>query len=486
MLIGGVNLTLRVISMVSTVILARLLDVRDFGIVGLAMIVLAAASLISGLGMQAAVIHSQEDRRSVAFHGFVITVFSGLVLLLGVYFNAELLASASVLNNPSVIPVLRWMAFLLPLSTLSMIPEAFLNKDQRFARVSIPGLVSELVYIGSSVGFAYAGFGLWSIVYASLMRSALSVILIWILCPGWDWVIPCRWDWRLARRLLGYGSMTSIGGVVSFLYSITDNLIVGRVLGDVALGYYGQAYNFTIRTVFTISGAVAGVLFTSFAKIQNEPERLSQGYLRSLRALAFFTVPLSMGIFVTAADMVPPLLGQKWAPAIPSLQVLAFVGLIMPLSASTSALFSATAHPGYNVRAGLVVLGVMLPAIFGFLSWGIVGVAFAVLCAHIAGFAYNIYQVGLIHRPTALKMIPAVVPAVFGSLVMIITVHLVKLFLLSLTGGEHNAYTLSMMVLVGAASYALVLYFIQRPLVLEIMAMFLEQIRKRPRVGATK
>jgi O-antigen/teichoic acid export membrane protein len=477
MLIGGVNLALRVISMVSTIILARLLDVRDFGIVGLAMIVLSTANLISGLGMPAALIYSQEDRRSVAFHAFVITVLSGLVLLFAIYFNAELLAS--LLKDPSVIPVLRWLAFLLPLGTLSMIPEAILNKDQYFARVGLPGLFSELAYIGSSVGFAYAGFGLWSIVYASILRSVISVILLWVLCPGWDWITPRPWDWSLVRRLLGYGSLTSVGGVVSFFYSITDNLIVGRMLGTTALGYYGQAYNFTIRTVSTVSGAVAGVLFTSFAKIQNEPERLSKAYLRSFGALAFFTIPLSMGIFIMAADMVPPLLGAKWVPAISSLQVLAFVGLIMPLSASTSALFSSTDHPGYNVRAGLVVLGVMVPAIFLFLSWGIAGVAFAVLCAHVVGFAYNIYQVSLVLKNTALKMLLAALPALFGSLVMIIAVYFVKLPLLALSGGTHNAVTLTVMVLVGSASYAGVLYLIQKPLVLEIVAMFLEQVRKR-------
>jgi O-antigen/teichoic acid export membrane protein len=477
MLIGGVNLTLRVISMVSTIVLARLLSVNDFGIVGLAMIVTGTANLISGLGMPAAVIHSQEDRRSVAYHAFVITVLSGLVLLAVIYFNAE--ALASLLNDQDVIPVLRWLAFLLPLGTLSMIPEALLNKDQHFARVGLPGLFSELAYIGSSVGFAYAGFGLWSIVYATLLRSLISVAMIWVLCPGWDWVIPRPWNWGLVRRLLGYGTLTSVGGVVSFLYSITDNLIVGRYLGKTALGYYGQAYNFTIRTVFTVSGAVSGVLFTSFAKIQHEHERLSQGYLRTLRALAFFTVPLSMGIFATAADMVPPLLGAKWVPAIPSLQVLAFVGLIMPLSASTSALFSATAHPGYNVRAGLVVLGVMLPAIFAFLPWGIVGVALAVLCAHVAGFAYNVYQVSLVLKNTALKMLLAIAPAIFGSLVMVIAVYGVKFPLLAMSGGTHNVFTLAIMVLVGAASYAAVLYAIQKQLVVEIVTMFLEQVGKK-------
>ncbi len=477
MLIGGVNVALRVISMVSVVILARILEPEDFGIVGLAMIVLSTASLISGLGMPAAVIHSQEDRRAVAFHAFVITVCSGVLLLALIEVNTALFAW--LLKNPNVVPVLHWMAFLLPLGTLSMIPEALLNKDQHFARVSLPGLFSELLYIGTSVGFAYAGFGLWSIVYATLLKTALSAILLWWLCPGWDWVIPQPWNWGLARRLLRYGSPTSMGGVISFLYSIADNFIVARVFGEKILGYYGQAYNFTIRTVFTLSGAVAGVLFTSFAQIQNDPERVSQGYLKSLRVLAFFTVPLSMGIFITAAELVPALLGAKWTPAIPALQVFAFVGFIMPLSASTSALFSATGHPGYNLRAGLVVLGVMVPLIFAFLEWNIFGVALAVLCAHIAGLACNIYQVSLVLPKTASKMFVAVGPSALGSLVMIVCVSGTKVLLLSLAGGAHNALTLTIIVLVGGLSYAAVLLSIQRRFVLETLGLFLDQIFRR-------
>jgi O-antigen/teichoic acid export membrane protein len=214
--------------------------------------------------------------------------------------------------------------------------------------------------------------------------------------------------------------------------------------------------------------------------MQSEPDRLRRAYLKSARLISFVTVAVSMGMAVTAPEVVSTLLGQMWVPMIPAFQVLACVGLIKPLSASTSALFLSQGRPSYNLRAGLVVLCTMLPLFALLLPFGIVGIAFAVLGAHIVGLAFNIYQMQTVLPGTALAMLLAPAPALASGLVMVVTVQLSKGLLVSAAGGSHNVATILVMVLLGVVSYTIVLFLLQRPLALEVKDLLFARFRRRP------
>jgi len=469
MQIGGATIGIRIISIVSGIVLARLLDPRDFGLVALVQVVLSTAGYFSGLGLAAAVIQSQTDRGKVAFQAFVVTAVAGTVLFLVLVINAGFFAA--LLGNTEIISIFRWLSITVLLGTLMGVPEALLQKELLFGRASAIVIICELLHTALAVGMALGGLGVWSLVYASVARSFVNLALIWMMCPGWDWLIPKPWDRQIMTTLMRFGLQITGSGVMSFFYSIIDSYSVGRFLGAAPLGFYSKAYEFTIRTVYGFSSVISVVLLPSYARIQNEKERLSRAYLKSLRVVSFLTVPMSMGIFITAPEMVSTLLGEKWLPMIAPLEVMAFVGLIMPISASTAALFSSTGRPDYNMRAGAVVTVVLIPMIFLLLGSGITGVAFAVLIAHVLGFAFNIYQVHTILEHTASKMLPAVFPALIGTAVMMMCVQFSKPVLLFFGGGAITIASLIVMVFVGIIIYSSVLYVIQRSLVIELVGL---------------
>jgi PST family polysaccharide transporter len=470
-------MALRVFSIVTAIILMRILNPEDFGIVALAYVLLSTTGLFSGLGMGPAVIHSQEDRGQVAFHAFVITACSGTVLFLLIILNLTFFAG--LLGDVKIVPVLQWMSALVLLGGLTIVPQSLLEKELMFGRVSIIVVAAELCYIILAVALAYNGFGLWSLVVASLLKAVATLSMSWGMFPGWEWIVPKAWDWQLTKRLMNYGFQAAGSGVVSYFYSIVDNFIVGRHLGEHALGVYSKAYDFTSRTVDGLNNVIGVVLFPSYAKIQLEKDRLSRAYLKSLRVISLFTIPMSMGIFVTAPEMVSTLLGEKWLPMIAPLQILAFMSLVKPLSATTAALFSSTGHPGFNLRAGILVTVVLVPTIFLLLGYGVSGVAVAVLIAHIIGFAFNIYQVHIILPDTASKMLTAIIPSLAGTIVMVVIVFLIKEPLRMLGGGHQTIPTLALMICAGVLVYGGTLLAIQRPLLTELFGMAMARFRSR-------
>jgi O-antigen/teichoic acid export membrane protein len=474
---GGASLGMRVISIVSAIILARLLDPADFGVVSLVAIVLSTTALFSGLGMGLAVVHSQADRRIVASHAFLATAASGTLLCLLLLAGAPL--CAWLLGSQDVVPYIRAMSPLILLGALAAVPEAMLHKDLLFGRVSASVLFSEVLSLALAVVMALNGFGVWSLVVSGLVRAAAYLVLLAIVLPDRARLRLRRWDWPIMRGLLDYGLQAMGGGIVSFIYSIMDNFIVGRTLGPTHLGWYSRAYDFSTRSVDAFMNVIGVVLFPSYTKIQGDPDRLSRAYLKSLRLISFVTVPVSLGMLVTAPETVPTLLGEKWVPMVPAFMVLCGMSLVKTLSGTTGALFASIGRPSYNLRAGLLVLAIMLPSIVLLLPWGITGVAVALLLTHVVGFVFNMYQAGLVFGRAGLLMVRAVGPAIMAGGLMVGAVAITKLLVVLPPGGTSSMSAILIMVIAGGLVYGAFLWWNQRVLVGELFQLALSQVRSR-------
>lgn len=462
----------RVMGIVASVFLARLLDPQDFGIFALAMILVSTTKILSGLGMGNALIYSRLDKRRIAFQAFVATILVSLVAFLII--NANPSFFAALLGDPEVVPVIRWLSTLILLDGLALVPTALLRKELMFGQVSKSVLVTEVSYYGVALGLAYLGFGLWSLVYARLASSLTTLLVVWVVCPGWDWLIPKRWDWGAMKGLLQYGIKGMGSSVLSFFNSNWDDWLVGRVLGSTSLGFYTKAYSLTNKTIAGFNRTViSGVLFPSYSKIQDEKERLSRFYIKSLGMVALIMAPLSMGVFIIAAELVPIMLGEKWVPMVTTLQIFAFMALVRPLAGSTAPLFQAVGHPEFNLRAGLALLVVMGPLMFLLLARGIAGVAVAVTTSYVVGFMFNVYQVHKVLPGTASKMVPAILPAMFASCTMMLGVQLSKAPLLRFAGGQYDWVSVGAMVAIGAVIYALTAFLVQRALILETIHLMI-------------
>lgn len=478
--LGSVTVTLRVLNMLAWIVLARLLDPQDFGLVALAMIVFSATDIFAGLGMEPAIIHSKKEPGKIAFPAFVATSAASTVLFLLIFLGPALWSS--ILGTNALIPLIRVLSLLVLLDALAIVPRALLKKELLFGRVSSAKFVAEIVNISASLLLVYLGFGLWSLIYGKLLSSFVRFIILWVSYPGWAWLRPIPLRWSEMRDLLSFGFRYMGSGLLSFFNSKWDDWLVGRVLGPAALGFYSKAYNFTNQIIVGFNREViGGVLFPSYATIQDEKQRLSRIYLKSLGVVALIMTPLSMGVLVIASELVPLLLGVKWLPMAATLQIFALMALIRPLSGSTSPLFKAIGRPEYNFRAGLVLTAVTAPLIFLLLDFGINGVAVAVTTAHVVGMLFNMYQLNKLLPGIALKMVSEVVPILFAGSMMMIAVQISKSPLIQFAGGEADAFALVGMILVGGIIYGVVAFLMRRELILETFQLTLAVLRPKSR-----
>lgn len=452
------NIGMRVISVISTVILARILDPSDFGLVALALVLISTSNLFSGLGMRQALIQTDLDRSTAAASALGVTIVAGSVFTILVFFNAGFLGE--LLGNPETGKLLRWMAIIVLFQSVALVPEALLQKLMMFGRTSSGMIIPELVYVGVSITLALNNHGVWSLVYASICRSVVRVFILVMLCPGWEWANPLGGNLQSAKTLLRFGIQSTGSGFISFLNSVMDNLVVGKLLGVQALGYYSKSYDFSTNTIDTFNRVIGTVLFPSYAIIQKDRERLTNAYVRSLRLVSYVTVPISLGMLAVAPDIVVILLGEKWAPMIPSFQILSGMCLVRSISSTTSPLFLATGNPGFDLKAGLVVTILAVIGMFGFLSYGISGVALAFLLAHIAGLGFNMFQVRSLFEGAARRMIATITPVIGAGLIMVLSVIVTRNF--ADKGALSPVLFLVLLISAGAVTYILALWILQR------------------------
>ena len=366
-----------VLRLVVLFLLARFVSPADFGIVGAATVVLGFSTIFCELGMGPAIVQrpTLEPRHEQA--AFSASVGFGLVL--GAILWALAPQIAGFFRIPAVQPVLRTFAWTFPLAGLSLVAYAVTQRALRFRWLAIVDLVSFGVGYGVvGITLALLGFGVWALVAAEMSKVGLYTTILVVAHPPRFTIRPDR---KAFAELMYYGSGFTVSKVANYLALQLDNVIVGRWLGVVALGFYGRAYELMAAAPALLGEPVDKVLFPAMAARQGDMRSLSSAYRRGVAAMALITLPLSALLVVLAPEAVPVLLGPKWTPVIVPFQILT-LGIFLRTSYRISDVVARATGAVYRRawRQATYMLCVVAGAWFG-RHWGIAGVALGVLGA---------------------------------------------------------------------------------------------------------
>lgn len=397
--VGFTTAGARVLGAATTIVLARLLAPRDFGVVAVASIVITALALFSDLGVGPALVQHPGQRDAVASTCSFLTPAFGLALFLAAFSTAPL--SARWLGDPSAVGVIRVLSVSLVINSLGIVPSMLLEKDLRFRRKSIPDGVPIVVFAAFAVTLASLGMGAYSLAYGQIAQACTGVMLSWLLC---GWRPKRRFDTRIARDLLGYGKHVLGGSIIIYLTTTLDNGFVSKEAGAGALGAYVLAYTIANLPATDVADVAGRVLFPSFVEINRQPDRLRKAYLRSVALLAVATFPMLAGMAGLAGPITVLVLGPRWHGVREPLMILTLFSAFRVLAGVTGNLLLAMGRPRIILLTGLSGLVIQITLLWLFvvrLGWGATGASWAVSgAAAINGvvilvFVHSLVQIAL-------------------------------------------------------------------------------------------
>lgn len=460
---GTAQVLRNVLAVITTAILARLLSPSDFGLMGMAVVVVAFMNLFGDLGISAAIVHRRELSANLLSSAFWANVGFGFLLTALVAFGAPLVAAFYL--EPRLAPLLAALSAILLFTSLGVVQRALLERTLRFSTIAV--VETSATGLGSAVGIGAAvlGAGVWSLALQALTLAAANTLLLWRFSP---WKPGWKFAWAELRSVTGYSLNLTGFGVVNYFSRNADKLLIGRYLGAQDLGYYVLAYQLMLYPLQQISRVVGRVMFPVFSRMQDDDTRFQNAYLKTTTTIAMVTLPMMCGLWVLAEPLVLAVFGPSWKPVAVLLMILAPVGAIQSLGTLVGDIYQAKGRTDLQFRWGLFSSFIIVSSFVIGLRWGIVGVAAAYAVATII-LTYPGLRLayGLINMSVR-RMIVALARPAAAALVMLGALLVVRSLLPPTLS---DPWVLATLAPAGMLSYALLIYYLDPARVRELLAI---------------
>jgi len=367
------------ISWASTILVVRLLAPRDYGVLGMAVVFLSALQPLCEWGIAAAIVRDRTLTRSQ------ISQLNGLAVVLGILGWLVIAAAASPIadffHEPELRRAIPVIGLTFVLSAIRTVPGALLVRLMRFRSLAVVETSEALCMSIITLAVASMGHGYWALVAGQLGGRAVGTLTAVLLSP-------VRISLPLSATAIGnslrFGGWVAGSTLAWMAYSNADRAILGRVMGEAALGAYAIAMTFAVMPVEKIGQLYQRVAEAVIAQIQSDRNSITRYLLGITESVAAITFPLSVGLALVADQFVDVILGEQWQPAIVPLQLLALTSVSRSLDPLLAQILIVTGHAKENARS-MTFAVVTLPVAFvlvGLAGWGVAGVAAVWLVGH--------------------------------------------------------------------------------------------------------
>ncbi len=408
---------------IRTVILARFLFPDDFGLFGMAVLAMNVTEVFFQHGFASALLQKKENAKQYLDTAWTVTLVRNVFLASLLFFVGAPLAG-QFFQNDSVVIFAQALAIVFVISGLENLGVILLQKEMRFNRKMIYDLSGVLTEVVTVIIAAFFLRSPWALVIAMIANRSAYAIVSYFIYP---YRPRFRFDWEKAKELFRFGKWIGISGIVLFLVSQGDYLVVGKLLNASSLGFYQLAFALGTLPAVELARSLGNILFPLYAKIQNDRQLLNTSFIKVSRLVFALIIPASFGLAVLAKEAVGFIYGERWLPMVPVLYVILALALLKALDFMISPLFMGIGKP----KVTTIVLAVQSVIMFSLIisltqKYGMVGTAGAVLAS---SFVAEFILLLKLRKEIDLKfraLIKIVALPFLGSLAMAAALHFSK------------------------------------------------------------
>ncbi len=370
--------------LLQSIVLARLLEPRDFGLMAMAIVVISVAVAYVDMGLSSAIIQRQHCTEKELSSLYWLNIFAGIIVFCSVFALSPLIAQ--FYREPKVTHIVQLCALTFVLAPIGQQYQLLLQKELFFRPLALIEVASRGIGTAVAIAVAVMGGGVYALVFGQLATYASSSLLLVI--RGHRIYRPrLHFAWADVRSYLGFGLYQMGERGINTLHDNLDKLIIGFWLGAKTLGYYSFAWNLALMPVSRINPILTKTAFPLFSRLQDEIALLRAGYFKLLRLLSLVNFPLFLGLCAVAPLAVPCIFGEKWLPAVPLVQVFSLVAVFYAIGNPIGSLVLAKgrADLGFWWNASISAVQAIAVALSAWLG-GVMAVAVTLLVLQVLYF----------------------------------------------------------------------------------------------------
>lgn len=316
----------RIIQFFIGIYLARLLSPAEFGMIGMILVFIEISKVFVNSGMGQALIRkkniSEEDYSTVFFFNFFVSICFFILLQLGAG------SIAAFYETPEVEELLRVISLILVINSLVLVPKTQLIKDVNFKVVAQVGFFASLFSGLAAIYLASSGFGVWSLVWRSILTAILSMFGYYFIN---GWYPTTFFNKESFKSLFGFSWKLLASGLVSKFQSGAVPIIIGKMYSAESLGFYTRGDQYQKLFSENLYAIINRVTYPTLSLIQDDKEKVKNIYRRMLKASAFVIFPAMLTLVAVAEPFIIGLIGEKWRGSIIMLQLLSLASILFPL-----------------------------------------------------------------------------------------------------------------------------------------------------------
>lgn len=429
-------------------VIARILDPKDFGLVGMLAIFLAVAQTLIDSGFSQALIRKQNrtevDNSTVFYFNIIVSTLLYLLLYIAAPWVADFY------KEPQLTALMRVLCLIVVINSFGVVQRVLYTAVLDFKTQAKASLVAAIISGGLGIYLAKSGCSVWTLVWQQLLNAGINTILLWVFS---NWYPKMEYSWRSFRELFAFGSKLMASGLLDTMYNNMYTLVIGKVFTATSLGFYTQADRFTRLPSSNLTGVLQRVTYPILCSIQDDNERLMSNYRKLLRLSAFIIFPLMCLLAGVAYPLVELLIGEKWRFVATLIIPLSFTMMWWPIHAINLNLLQVKGRSDLFLKLEIIKKIIGVAVLVASIPFGLLFMCYASIATSIFCLLINTYYTGkLIGVGFVMQM-----RDLSGSLTLSVIVFITAYFCTSTI--DNILLQLIVGIMLGVGAFAAAVYF---------------------------
>ena len=458
----------QMISLIVSIILARILAPEDYGAVALVMVFISIANVFVSSGLGNALVQKKNADNLDFSSVFFINVGLSIIVYGIIYVIAPVAADFYSLDI--LCPAMRVLGIAILFAGVNSVQHAYVSRHMMFKRFFWSTLFGTLLSGVVGVTMAYLGYGVWALVLQHLTNTCVDTVVLWVTVK---WRPEPIYSWERAKSLISYGWKLLAASLLDTGYRQLRGLIIGKIYTKSDLAFYNQGDKYPNMIAINVNASIIGVLFPAFSQNQSDKNKLRSMVRRAIQVSSTMMWPMMIGFAACSETIVRLVLTEKWLPCVPYIYCFCFSYGLWPIHTANLQALNAMGRSDLFFKLEIIKKIIGIVAILLSVKYGPFAIALSMVIAGLLATFINAHPNKALLGYSIFDQLKDMFPAFLISIIMGVCIYPIKLL------HCHDAVVLILQIVSGGLIYCLVSYASRQEPFFYVIELLTERLEKK-------